>query len=213
MKPKVMFCLVLFSFFPIGKSIAQNYSVSLKASTLGVSLEGIRSIGEQFNVRAGVSYFSLNVNGGGGSNDYIYSGKLKLLTFSALADWFPFSSSYRVTGGAFINLNKGDLTLTPASSHTIGNTTYTPEILGNVMANVTFNKITPYLGLGIGNRNVREGLSFSLDAGAIYQGAPKVALTANGLLEPSAEQGPKIEDNIKWFKFYPVFAIGIIYNF
>jgi len=213
MKAKVLFFLVLFSFFPIWKSSAQNYSISLKASTLGISIEGIRSFGEQFNARVGISYFSLNVTGGGGSNDFVYNGKLKPFTFSALADWFPFSSFYRVTGGIFIDLNKMDLTLSSATSHTVGNTTYTPEILGNVIAKLTFNKITPYLGIGIGNRNNQQGFAFSLDIGAIYQGAPKVDLSANGLLEPSAEQGPQIEDNIKWFQFYPVLAVGITYNF
>jgi hypothetical protein len=213
MKPKVLFCLLLFSFFPIWKSAAQNYSVSLKASTLGVSLEGVRSFGDQFNARAGLSYFSININGGGGNNDYVYNGKLKLFTFSALADWFPFKSFYRVTGGFFVNLNKGDLTLTSTSSHTIGSTVYTPEILGNVIANVTVNKITPYLGLGIGNLNTDQGFGFSFDIGALYHGAPNVSLSASGLLQPSAEQAPVIEDNLKWFKFYPVLAVGIIYNF
>jgi len=199
--------------FYIPNLLAQNYAVSLKASTLGISLEGIRSFGEQFNARAGLSFFTINMNGGGGDEDYSYDAKLKLLTFSALADWFPFDFNMRVTGGVFINLNKGDLTLRPTTSHTVGGTVYTPEMLGSLSANVDVNKISPYLGIGIGNRLLSEGLDFTLDVGAIYQGAPKVDLTAQGLLEPSAEQQPLIEDNIKWFKFYPILSIGLIYSF
>ncbi len=213
MFPKFLLYLFLLYLFYIPNLLAQNYAVSLKASTLGISLEGIRSFGEQFNARAGLSFFTINMNGGGGDEDYSYDAKLKLLTFSALADWFPFDFNMRVTGGVFINLNKGDLTLRPTTSHTVGGTVYTPEMLGSLSANVDVNKISPYLGIGIGNRLLSEGLDFTLDVGAIYQGAPKVDLTAQGLLEPSAEQQPLIEDNIKWFKFYPILSIGLIYSF
>lgn len=213
MSPKFLISSILFMLLSIPNVSAQKYAVSLKASTIGVSLEGVRSFGDQLNARAGLSYFTFNTSGGGGGDDYTYDGKLKLLTFSALADWFPFEYNFRITGGIFINLNKGDLTLTPATTHSLGGTVYTPEMLGSLSATVDVNKISPYLGLGYGNRLLTEGLGFTLDVGAIYQGAPKVDLTAKGLLEPSAEQGPLIEDNIKWFKFYPVLAIGLIYNF
>lgn len=215
MFPKFLSYLFLFYLFcnPCIETFAQKYGVSFKVSTLGLSLEGIRSFGDQLNARAGLSFFTINMNGGGEGDDYSYDAKLKLLTFSALADWFPFDFNMRVTGGIFINLNKGDITLRPSKSHTVGGTIYTPEMLGSLSASVDVNLISPYLGIGFGNRLLTEGLYFTLDAGAIYQGAPKVDLSAMGLLEPSAEQQPIIEDNIKWFKFYPILSFGLTYNF
>lgn len=213
MFPKYLRYVLIYYLFSLPGVFAQNYAVSLKASTVGVSLEGVRSFGSQFNARAGLSYFSVKMNGGGGSENYSYDAKLKLLTISALADWFPFDFNMHVTGGAFINLNKGDITLWPTTSHQLGGTIYTPEMMGTLAANVEVDKISPYLGIGFGSRILSEGLEFSLDVGALYQGAPRVDLTANGLLEPSAEQGSIVEHNVKWFKFYPIVAIGIIYKF
>jgi len=85
-------------------------------------------------------------------------------------------------------------------------------MLGNLSADVRFNKITPYIGFGFGNAD-GPGSGFSFNAGAIYHGPPGVKLSADGLLEPSTEQAPIIEDNINWFRFYPVISLGYIYKF
>ncbi len=193
---------------------AQDYAASLKVSSLGISAEGIRSIGPSFNARLGISVFSYTYDGGGGTEDYSYSANLKLLSFSILGDWFPFQNFFRISGGFFVNLNKGDMTLNPAKTYTVGGSVYTPEKLGNLSAVIDFNKIAPYLGIGIGNPTAGpSGFDFSLDIGTYYQGSPNVDLSATGLLQPSAEQGPIIEDNLKWFKFYPVLSLGISYKF
>ncbi len=195
-------------------AFSQNYAASVRVSTTGINLEGIRSFGNEFNARLGLAFFSYNYDGGGGTEDYSYSANLKLLSFSVLGDWFPFQNALRITGGLFVNLNKGDMKLTPAKTYTVGGSQYTPEKLGNLSALVDFNKVAPYLGIGIGNPTAgSSGLGFSLDIGTFYQGSPNVDLSADGLLTPSAEQGPVIEDNLSWFKFYPVVSLGISYKF
>jgi len=208
----LLFFIVSLSVF--SQSSAQNYAVALKASTTGISVEGLRSFGEDFNAHIGFAAFTFNKSGGGGSgDDYKFDAKLKLLSFSALADWFPFDFDLRITGGAFINLNKGDVTLTPVKTYQVGGTAYTPEILGSLSANVDVDRISPYLGVGFGNRLVTKGLQFTCDIGALYQNTPSVTLSAKGLLSPSAEQSQIVADNISWFKFYPVISIGLLYTF
>jgi hypothetical protein len=192
---------------------SQNYSVSVKVSTLGISLEGLRSFGEQINARIGMTYFLINIDGGGGTEDYLYNGNLKLLTLFTLMDWYLFKSNFRITSGLFFNLNEGDLILRPNGSHILGGIIYTPEMLGEISTKVKVNLLTPYLGFGLGNRSISEGFDFTMDVGVIYQGTPKVNLSAKGLLAPSAEQESLVEHNTKWFKFYPIISFGIIYNF
>ena len=102
--------------------------------------------------------------------------------------------------------------MTPSESYDIGGRIYTPEMLGNLSVNVGFHKVAPYLGFGLRSVNVK-GLGFTGDIGAFYHGPPSVDLTASSLLEPSTEQAPIIEDNIKWFSFYPVITLGLIYTF
>ncbi len=193
---------------------AQDYAAALKVSTLGVSVEGVRSFGPQLNARLGFAFFSYSMNDLASSNDYTANGDLKLFSISALADWFPFESGFRLTGGILVNLNKASMTLTPLKTYNDGNIKYTPEKLGNLSADIDFNKVAPYIGIGFGNPTAGEpGLGFTFDLGTFYQGGPKATMSATKLLAPSATQGPILEDNLSWFKFYPVLSIGLTYKF
>jgi len=189
----------------------QDYAVSAKISSVGISLEGLRKIDDNFIGRAGFSYFSYSLSETNTEEDFNYDADLHLFSISVLADYFPFHNNLRITGGFFINLNKADIVLNPSRSYQIGGTVYTPALLGNVSGKIKFNAISPYIGLGFGNFMLYDRFLFSFDIGTIYQGNPKVDLDANGLLEPTKEEEPKIEDNLSWFKFYPVVSLGITY--
>ncbi len=207
------FLLCLFLFLPVSLN-AQDYAASLKIGTLGVNAEAVRSFGPQFNARIGFAALSLSNLSLISNNDYSSKGDLKLMSFSALGDWFPFESNFRLTAGIFINLNKTSVALTPKKTYYDGNIAYTPEKLGVLNADISFSKVDPYIGIGFGNPTSGEtGLGFTLDFGTFYHGNPKASLSATKLLEPSAGQSPILEDNLKWFKFYPVLSFGLTYKF
>ncbi|MCF8242882.1 MAG: hypothetical protein K9J16_15995 [Melioribacteraceae bacterium] len=212
---KKMLLLILLLVFP-SLLFSQNYAAAIKMSTIGISVEGYRSFGDQFNARLGASLFSYSYDSGIISGeDYKFVADLSLASISALADWFPFeSSSFRLSGGLFINLNTIDVTATPTVTRQVGGDTYGPEELGDLYLDLRFNKVAPYLGFGFGNPTAGEsGLGFTFDVGTFYQGAPAVDMRAYGLLEPSADQGPLIEENLNWFKWYPIFSLGLTYKF
>ncbi len=193
---------------------AQGYAASLKAGTQGVSLQVYRSLSSGFNVSLGAGIFSFNANNVEHTSDYRVDGDLKLSNVSALADWFPFESSFRFTGGLVVNLNKVSAVITPTVTKTTGNIQYTPDKLGNVTADITFQKVAPYLGIGFGNpTSGSPGLGFTFDLGAFYQGSPQATMTGTKLLTPMDSQGPQLQDNLKWFQFYPVLSLGISYKF
>ncbi len=213
MKIKLTVLLLLLAVFSVK---AQDYAASLKVGTLGINLEGVRSFGEDFNARVGFAFFNYNYDGGGGDEDFEYSAGLKLFSISMLADYFPFGNTFRLTGGVLINLNTFDVDLVPTETYTVGGDEYTPDKLGKLTAKIDFNKLSPYIGIGIGNPTAGDsGLKFALDIGTVYQGAPKVDLSATGLIEPSAapDQQEQLQDNVSWFKWFPVVSLGITYKF
>jgi hypothetical protein len=213
MKTKLLL-FILIPLFSITVLKAQDYAASVKVSTLGVGVEAYRSIGPDFNVRLGVANFSYTANGVSNSDTYTANANLKLLSFSALADWFPFENSLRVSAGLFVNLNKADITLIPKKTYTQGNIQYTPDKLGQLNAELTFNKVAPYIGLGLGNpTGGAPGLGFTFDVGTFFQGGPKASMTATKLLGPSASQSGILQDDLKSLKFYPVLSFGLFYKF
>jgi uncharacterized protein (DUF2062 family) len=81
-------------------------------------------------------------------------------------------------------------------------------------AELTFNKVAPYIGIGFDNPLAgAPGLGFTFDLGTFFQGGPKASMTATKLLTPSASQSGILEDDLKALKFYPVLSFGLYYKF
>ncbi|MGE5402918.1 MAG: hypothetical protein ACM3S2_21170 [Ignavibacteriales bacterium] len=217
MKKFFIVLLILFSCLSCSAS-AQTYAVSVKASTIGLHLEAYRSIGTDFNVHLGGSFFSYAYNQSPDpKEDYSLNADLKLNSFTALVDWMPFeSSSFRISGGLSYNNNQPQVTAIPQITKVIGGDVYNKDNLGNLDVTLTFNKIDPYIGIGIGNPTGGESrFGVVFDMGVFYQGKPGVKLHADGLLSPSAspEQEAIVQENIKWFQWYPVVSLGVSYKF
>lgn len=217
MKQKAILFLVLFVTLTVGTLYSQNYSIGANAGARGFGMDLKRAFGENLNVGIGFSLFSITVDGGTDKDDYKYSADAKLSSFNLFADWFPFEGSiFRVTGGFVLNLNKSDVVLNPTKTYTVGGDVYGPEQLGNLTAKIKFNPLAPYFGLGIGNPTQSvSNLSFTLDVGTFYQGGAIVELEATKLLKPSAtpDQEAQLEENLSWFKWYPVVNFGVNYRF
>jgi len=216
MNKKSLLFIMLFFALSSSAIVAQDWAVAAKVSTLGGNLELYRSFGNQFNAHVGVNYFGLKQDLEE-TDDYKAEAEVGLFSLSALGDYFPFqSSSFRITAGLYFNLNEIDAVLTPVESYEVGGDVYTPEDLGTLDANIKFNPIAPYIGLGFGNpAGGDSGFGFSFDIGSMYQGGSIVNLTAEGLLAPSAaeDQEKLIEDNLSWFNWYPVVSLGLSYKF
>jgi len=216
---KIKFLPILFSLLLLisTTSTAQDYAAALKVSSLGASIEVVRSFGESFNGKLGFNYFSISQSVNDESEDFTADYDVKLTSLSAIVDWFPISSSaFRLSGGLMINLNVADAFLTPTGTFTSGGDVYTAEELGDLKANITFNKVAPYIGIGFGNPTSGDsGFGFTFDLGTMYQGGAVVDLTADGLLAPTAaeDQEKLIEDNLSWFKWFPVISLGVTYKF
>jgi hypothetical protein len=218
---KVQYFLIVFSLvlavnaFSQTKTIApsRSYAVTLKASTLGFGLDGATNIAKDLNVRVGGNFFSFNVDGGKAGDDYIYTAKTNLLSFSALVDYFPGGSIFKVSGGVLLNLNKVDIDMIPGQTYNVNGKIYDKNNLGTVNSKTEFTKINPYLGIGIGNSLAYKKFGFTMDIGTVYQFEPQVTMTATGLIAPTASQESIVEDNVKWFKVYPVVTFGLTYRF
>lgn len=191
----------------------QSFAVKAGLGSMGFGGEVAVQLHEKFNVRAGGNFFNFSYLYETGSDDeFDLDTELSLGMFSALVDWHPYSSSFRLSGGLVYNGNKMNAGLLPKKSYTIGGDTYSPDDLGTLDAEFTFNKLAPYLGLGFGNPFSGSKFGLNADFGLIFQGSPKVTMAAEGLLKPSAEQAPILEENTSWFTIYPVFTLSFYYR-
>jgi hypothetical protein len=197
----------------------------LKAGTLGFGVDASKAINSGVSLRLNMNKLSYSTEV---SSDYSAileaNREYNLQTIGLLVDFHLLQ--LRVTAGAYINNNEIIETTKPSSlgGISLNSIPYDLSKIAAVKSTVTFNKISPYLGVGWGNNGNRDGWNITLDVGLMYHGDPKLdleiitnpkvpsiighAIQADALLEKEIQ-----ERDLSDFPFYPVVMIGINYSF
>jgi len=203
-----------------GRSQAQGVALGVKAGTLGAGLDLTIGLAPVLNLRLGAQGFSLSRTFT--EQSITYDGKADLRSAWLLLDIHPGGKGTRVSVGGVYSRNKGTGASPASGTVTVNGVAYPLALVGTIDGEVTANDVCPYLGLGWGNA-VRPGsaVRFAFDIGVLYQGAPKVSLTAhpvNPALVPLffadlEKERQKVEDDASKYKFYPVVNLGLSYRF
>ena len=206
---------------PTQKTIANDVSngVALKLGTLGVGVDYEHFFTDKFALRGNINYFKYTKDKT--IKDVPFHGKLTLFTAGILADYHPWASSFRVSGGVYYNGNKFSVTGKQTRNIKLGNTNYDAGSI-TLSGKIDFKKVAPYLGIGWSSTEV-NGWHFTADIGVMYHGKPKVKLNGklksnysgnNVYTQAQLDADVKAKENeiynkIKKYKFYPVISIGI----
>jgi hypothetical protein len=188
-------------------------SVGANVSSLGVGVEAGYRINPYFGLRGGANYFSLSLDRT--IDDIKYNTDFDLKSGGLVLDVFPFRGNFRISAGARINGNQADISGTPTSNVTIGNTTYTPAQVGRLNGDIDFNTVAPYVGIGF-DGHITDALTIGFDLGVLYQGKPSVSLSATNPAVSQADlnrERANIEDDLKMLQFYPVATVSLKYRF
>jgi len=195
-------------------------TANVKLSTLGLGLEAAFPLTQSVDGRIGLNTFKYSINKTSTSNgvNTDYKGDLNLGSVEALADWHPFSGSFRLSGGLVYNNNHLSMTAQPTSGGNVnvGNNNYAVGAGDYVNATIDFNKVAPYLGIGWGRTPKNTGFSFTSDIGVLFQGSPKASVTTNiSSVTPAdiSQANSDLNNSVSSFKVYPVISFGLGYTF
>ncbi|NLS28793.1 hypothetical protein S2M10_38050 [Sphingomonas sp. S2M10] len=206
-----------------GGDVPGKASVGVTAGSLGVGPE----IGYRFDRHVGA-----RVNGGFLGLDHSfrsggidYDGHAKLSSVGAIVDLYPFGGGFRVSAGARYNGTDGNVRATPDGPTRIGSLVFTPEQIGTITGQADLRAFAPQLTLGYGGK-LRKGLAFTVEAGALFQGAVRIRdFTSNGTLasDPTiagatyrrelANQRQTLQDTANDYQVYPILQFGLKYRF
>lgn len=195
----------------------RGFAVMLSAGSAGGGVAVGYSITPQLAARLGVNMFNFSGDlKSGKDTDDIQIGfdyKLKLQNANLMLDFYPFKrAGIRLTGGVFYNRNQITFYGKPTKDVKFNDITFTIAEVGTLDGRADFQKIAPYVGLGFGNPYTRHRLKFMFDLGFFYQQSPLITFKTTGLLEPSSDQGPVIQNNLKPLKYYPIINLGLSYK-
>lgn len=192
------------------------FDIGPRLSTLGAGIEAnIYDFGP-VTLRANFNYFKLKFTLKKGDLDF---GKptIRFRTVGLYADVKPLSScsNFRITGGLLHNKNRINGTAKPTKGTKVRNKFFTAQELGTVTANATFNKISPYLGIGYSI--IKSPATIIFDAGVLFQGKPKIAFQSTGLVQNSPNDVNYIKEDIQkrmnkgYIRCYPVVGLSILF--
>ena len=225
---RATFCLAIacsFLFIITIKSEAgEGLGLTVKGGTLGGGVEISASLLENTRLRGGINYLS-GYSFDSNISDIDYEFETDFNSFSLLLDWHPFSGSFFLSGGALINNNSISATGTIDEGVVpSGFSAYSHYVdMVSVSGDVEFATFAPYLGIGWRTNNGESGWGLACELGVLFQGEPEVNnLRVNGPVDINsneavqqflAEQESEIEDELEYFRYYPVASLMLTYNF
>lgn len=187
--------------------------VGLNLSTLGLGGSVTKNLSSRLDLRLNGSYLAYNYDVHKLKSDLQGDARLKVGAIGLNLDYFIFRFFYFSTGLSY-NLTTVTVHALKAQSMNVGDIVLDPQDIGTVEAQIIpGSRIDPYLGGGFCFRRNKK-LSFAIEMGLFFQGAPKVKLTATGMLEPTAnvDQEKIIENNISPVIYYPNISLRLSYQ-
>lgn len=208
--------LLLASWALIGPVCGETIGIYGQLGTLGAGAGMAVSVGSALEARIGVNGFAFSMNRTSGNVDY--DARVKLRSADALLDWFPWANGLRVSIGAAYNDNRIDLNGRPsmAGAFTLNGMSFSASQVGMLRGDVTFQKAAPYVGIGWGRAaGAAKGVGLVMDLGALYQGFPKVRLSASGMIPAAFAESARrqLESDLRGYRWYPIASVGLAYRF
>lgn len=194
-----------------------NLWFGAKVGTLGIGIETRWQPIPWFDLRAGLNRYDYADNGA--QAGIAYNATLELDSYYGSANLrFPLSPM-RLSVGVFGNNNQLVMQSRESNAYVIGGQTYTSDQAGQLRSTTSFDSPSPYLGIGFDFELVNR-LGLNLDLGVLWQGDPKVTLTADGSFsnDPTfqqrlEEERQELEKESEDFKVWPVISLGLHFNF
>ena len=196
---------------------ADDFWLGAKVGTLGIGMEAAWRPIPWMDLRAGGNLYDYEESGS--QSGINYDATLQLSTYYLTANFLFPASPFRISVGGFSNSNEVQMISAENSTFNIGGTSYSAADVGTLNSITSFDSTSPYLGAGF-DFSLFGKVGLSLDFGVLWQGDPKVSLTANGLLadDPTfiaalEEERLELEDDMDALKAYPVISLGFNFNF
>lgn len=203
---------------------SDGWTIGISHGTTAFGLDVSYAFTETFSLRG--SYRGGSISFDADSDGIDYDGKLKLGGGFLLADFTPFDwKGFVFSVGASANKFRfeSEARCNNPGGCKVGNQTFSPAQLGELSAEMKFWDFAPYAGIGIGTPWVRKHPGFAIrgELGLMLIGKPNVDVTSNSAAcntDPSCrsalrKEESELEDDAKYFPFYPVLNLIIGYTF
>ncbi len=220
--------------FLIASTLSQaDVALRIQASSIGAGGEIAYGFSPHWAVRAGALYGSVKIDFEGDNNNGIegdelsYKSDIDLRNGYLIGDWHPWGKWFRVSSGLLINNSKAKIITRCEENSPIPGTTncefgrsrFAPAVLGDIITNIDFEPLSPYLGIGW-SRATGSGFSFSADLGIAYLGDANVRIRSTGSCNDNEqcrnevkEEKREVEKELDELNLLPIAMMAVSYRF
>jgi hypothetical protein len=201
-----------------------GFAAGFRFGTTGLGIEAATRLSQSFDLRG--SYNFLEYETDFDESDINYDADFNRNSLGFLVDWHPGSSNFRLSGGLFAHSdNNVSVLAEPGAGGTfrINGNTYNVADIGSLSGEVSFDKQTPYLGIGWGRPAAVQGWALLADVGIQLQGSPQAELQSQTCTLPAAlctrfrhdveAELQELEKEGEDFELWPVLNFSLIYSF
>lgn len=210
-------------------------------SPLGLNLQAAMNANRHMNIRSVGNIFTHSVNNIA-TNGMNVNGDLSFATLGIAADIYPFAEhGFRLSPGILLlnhNAITADVQVSGGSSFDLNDVTYYSSSANPITGNgrIGFNTRNPAFTMTTGWGNIvsrrSRRLSFPVEVGAAFVGAPSVSLALTGgqacdqfgqncvnvATDPTvqanlATQIQKYKNDLSTLQYFPIVSFGVAYNF
>lgn len=196
-------------------------AVDLNVGTQGLGLEFKMPVLPRVNVRAGGNFLLLKMNQNRvfGSEPARMKMETNFHNVHALADVQPFAGAGNIfrkfivtAGAAYFMQAEGSFTFKPTDVYYYGDIRFEPEEVGQVDADVNWNKIAPYLGAGFTDLFFDNKFRMNIGVGVYHFNSPEVKMTGTDMVADNAANQATLQRNLKDYRWLPALQIGLSYT-
>lgn len=195
-----------------------NFKLSLQLFGGSQGLGGDLRMGlvHKLSLRLGSAYTPITYLGSVRNSGLVvnYNINANFLNFHSWVDYAPFNHAegLRLVGGmAYTYRGLLNTSFVPTGNYTFNGYILTGADIGKLNFGLTLKGFAPYMGLGFAKSFPNHFFNINLDLGTYYINAPTVKITGTNLLSDNYKLEPKINDNIKDYRWIPVLQLN--FNF
>lgn len=212
---KIVTLLSLMLIYSETQAQFNSIAVGLNGGSNGFGFDVTTDLTERLNMRATSNFFSFNFAGEIDDDPGVdVESKMKNTNFSILLNFHPYRTGFALVAGLYYMNFSVDSKMIPNESYEVDGRVFEPERLGTMNALIEYpNKFAPYIGLGFGNP-IGDGsrLRLNMQIGALYTGEPKLTMTGTGMIAPTADNQPGLQEGLNQFKWYPLINLGLSFR-
>jgi hypothetical protein len=189
-----------------------NQSVGLQLGSQGIGAFYEYGITDRLDLRGGASFFSFSNVGQSKSRDItVYTQtKIRIGGISLGVNYVPYEEFgwLKISGGLFAQWNSAQV-----GQYYILERDGETEYYGNLILTAKTFPVSPFASVLLGNFDTNKKLVFGVEIGTTFHGSPKISFTGDGRVEPTTEQQPLIQSNVKNYMFFPILNFKTAFKF